>query len=194
MTQNYKHLIIASSLYSFAVGFFSPFWILYLSRNGASQFGYLIGVSLLATAIFAYLSGKYSDKIGRVPILSASWFLTAVVISLYPSTYLPWHIYALQIASGILIAVHQTAETALLGDLTLTETRGSKVGTYRSITSVFVGGSVILGGLLAAYFPVETFFYITSVLLVVSSALILRIRQGPPQHRSYDNEADLHTS
>jgi len=176
MKQNYKHFIIASSLYSFAVGFFSPFWVLYLSRSGASQLGYLMGVSILSTAIFSYLSGKYSDKIGRVPILCGSWVMSAIVISLYPATYLPWHIYALQVASGILIAVHQTAGTALLGDLTLTETRGSEVGKYHSITSVFVGGAVILGGVLAAYFPVEVFFYITSALLIISSIFVLRVK------------------
>ena len=175
MKKNYNNLLIASSLYSFAVGFFSPFWILFLTKNGVSQFGYFIGVSILATAGASYLSGKYSDRVGRAPVLSLSWLLTAVVISLYPATYLTWHIYVLQILSGILIAVHQTAETSILGDLTIEKTRGTDVGKYRSLTSVAVGCAVLLGGYLANTFPISIFFYITSVLLVVSSYLIKKV-------------------
>lgn len=177
MSKKYKQFIIASSIYSFAVGAFTPFWLLFLTKNGTEQFAYSVGTMGITTSFASYFAGKYSDRIGRLPILILTWISMALFISLYPSAT-SWQIYLLQGINGILIAIHMTAETALLGDLTQKETRGVHIGTYHSITGTAAAIAILLGGYLSNFIPISTFFYFTSGFLLIAAYKVNTVRKA----------------
>jgi len=62
MQSNYKIFLTASFILSFAVGFYSPFFIIFvqkLSGGDVRQFGFSVGLMAFVFSITAYLAGKY---------------------------------------------------------------------------------------------------------------------------------------
>ncbi len=73
---NYWIFLISNSMLSFAFGLFTPFWLIFVNDFGGSieQFGFSIGLMVLAASITSYFVGKHSDKLGRMPFLIIAGF------------------------------------------------------------------------------------------------------------------------
>jgi len=122
-------------------------------------------------------AGKFSDKIGRKPFLVIGGFATAIVVFLYTVIDATWQLYLLQIFSGIIAAGFETAEGAYLGDLTDHSKRGEEVGKYDAIIGVSEALAIIAGGFLAGRFGFETVFYIVAVISLISTLVMLGLRE-----------------
>ena len=177
--KNFNIFTFSNSLMALAVGLFGPFYYLFINDMGGSieNFGIAAGLLVLSGALFSLFAGKYSDKIGRKPFLIIGGFATAIVVFLYTIIDANWQLYILQIFSGIIAAGFETAEGAYLGDLTDHSKRGAEIGKYDSIIGISEALAIIAGGFLAGRFGFETVFYIVSIVALISTGIMLGLRE-----------------
>jgi DHA1 family multidrug resistance protein-like MFS transporter len=165
---------ISSTIFDLAFGFFGPFWFLFLSHfgGGVEQFGYAISLMMAASAVTSYVAGHYSDRFGRKSFLIASGVGLASVIFGYTLVETAGQLYLLQVLYGVLISIQSTNEIAMLGDLTKDDTRGSTIGRIHFFTQLAAAGAVFVGGIIGPRIGVDAIFYITSVLMLCSVAIL----------------------
>ena len=176
MRSNYQKFLIANSILFLGLGLFSPFWIIFVKDfGGIEQFGFAMGLMILAQAVSSYLVGRYSDRFGRKLFLVSAGVVMSGVIFSYTIINSLLALYILQVISGIVIAIQQTTEKTILGDLTEKISRGSDIGKYEAITTMVVGLATIFGGIIAGDLGIKAIFYITSFLVFLSSAMLFKI-------------------
>ena len=177
--RNFNIFIFSNSLLALAVGLFGPFYYIFINEIGGSieNFGIAAGLLVLSGALFSLFAGSLSDKIGRKPFLIVGGFASALVVFLYTVINSTWQLYLLQIFSGIITAGFETAEGAYLGDLTDHSKRGKDIGKYDAVIGVSEGIAIIIGGFLAGRFGFETVFYIVSFISLVSTFMMMRLRE-----------------
>lgn len=98
----------------------------------------------LIYALLSYPIGIWSDRIGRLPMIMAGWFILALVelgFALVPSIPTTLFLFALY---GLFFALAEGSGRALIADLVPQPARGSAYAIFHT----FVGVAVILGGYL----------------------------------------------
>jgi len=177
--KNLKIFTFSNSLMALAVGLFGPFYYLFISDIGGSieNFGIAAGLLVLSGALFSLVAGKFSDKIGRKPFLIIGGFASAIIVFLYTIIGSIWQLYLLQIFSGVITAGFETAEGAYLGDVTSKNKRGEEVGKYDAMIGIFEAVAIFVGGFLAARFGFEILFYIVSIIALISTLVMLRLKE-----------------
>jgi len=176
--RNYKIFLFSNSVLGLAFGLFSPFWAIFLRDFGGSieSYGFAIGLMALAQAVTSYFVGKYSDKIGRKPFLIIAGFFLSAAIFCYAIINSLIQLYILQIINGIASATQMTMETSFLGDVTKKASRGVNVGKYHAIVGAIAAIAVIVGGYIVGWLGFKIIFYITSILVFISTIILLRIK------------------
>ena len=175
----FRMLLLANSLAAFSIGLFTPFYYLFIRDfgGGIETFGIALGLMLLAQSLTYYFAGRFSDKIGRKPLLVASALAFAVIIIAYTFITELWQLYALQIIFGIQQAVFIVSETSFLGDLTTKATRGRHIGLYSAIAGVLTALGMMVGGLFAKNFGTNFIFYFCSATVLLCVTLLVPIKE-----------------
>lgn len=176
---NYKIFLLSNSVLAFGAGLFTPFWIIFIQNfgGGIEQFGFAIGLMILAQSITSYFVGKYSDKLGRKIFLIIGGFISTVLVFAYTLITALTHLYILQIINGVTSSIEMTIETAFLGDITKKVKRGTDIGKYRAITGIITAASMMAGGFIAGQFGIKIIFYITGGIIFISTLLLFYIKE-----------------
>ena len=169
----------STSLMSFAFGLFGPFYLIFINKIGGSieNFGIAVGLVVLAGALTSFLAGKYSDKFGRKPFLIIGGYASAIIVFLYTIIGSVWELYVLQALSGLVSSLFETSESAFLGDNTKKSDRGLNVGKYNTFVGIAEAFAIFLGGFLAGSFGFEIVFYIVSVIFLISTTFMFRLKE-----------------
>lgn len=180
MKRNYKLFLTSSSTLYFAIGLFYPFWIVFVQDFGGSieNFGFSVGLMVLASSITSYFSGKYSDRCGRKVFLIVSSFAMSGVVFSYTLITSLLHLYILQILYGVVVAIQTTMKTALLGDLTFKHSRGLDVGRYDALVGLAAAITMMGGGFVIKYVGIETIFQVTALLIFLSAVMVFFIDEN----------------
>jgi len=130
--KNFKLFTFSNSLMALAYGLFGPFYLIFINDIGGSieNFGIAVGLVALSGALMSLLAGKYSDNIGRKPLLIIGGYASALIVFLYTIIGSLWQLYLLQIFSGIVISLFETSESTYLADITEKQKRGEAIGKY----------------------------------------------------------------
>ncbi len=162
-----------------AVGLFGPFYLIFISKLGGSieNFGIAVALVVLSGAFASLFTGKYSDKIGRKPLLIIGCYASAIIVFLYTTINSLWQLYLLQIFNGLILSIFETSESAFLGDITKKETRGSEIGKYDAFVGIAEALAIITGGFLVGKFGFEIVFYIVSLILLVSATIMFKLKE-----------------
>lgn len=176
---NYKIFLFSNSILAFALGLFTPFWIIFLQDFGGSveQFGFAIGLMVFAQSITSYFAGKYSDKLGRKIFLIIGGFILSAVVFGYTLITALIHLYILQIINGITNSMQMTMETTFLGDITKKISRGVNIGKYHAIVGVMAAIAMMGGGFIVGQWGFKIIFYITSLVIFVSTLILFYIKE-----------------
>lgn len=180
MNSNYKIFLTASSILSFAIGFYSPFFIIFIQKLGGGdikQFGFSIGLMALAFSVTSYFTGKYSDKFGRKIFLVIGGFTFSIVIILYTFVETIIQLNILQIVYGAVNALYMTMETSFLGDITEKKTRGLNIGKYRALTGLFEALAIMGGGYLISFIGFKLIFYIAAIFIIIATLLLVQLKK-----------------
>ena len=171
----YKPLLIIYSLFSF--GAVSPMFLIYqtdvLSSSETAISLYLIlNITYLLTS---YPSGALSEKVGRERIISVGYLLIGLSLIIL-STDSERLMVSSFILYGAGLGITDVVQRALIGDLFHRKKRGTGYGIFQGA----MGLSSLLGNLLFGYL-LDTLgsksFFLSSTLCILSSGLILRIKQ-----------------
>lgn len=177
---NYRIFLFSNSVLAFAMGLFTPFWIIFLQDFGGSieQFGFALGLMLFAQSTTSYFVGKYSDKLGRKIFLIIGGFILSFVVFGYTLITSLLHLYILQIVNGITNSIQMTIEATFLGDITKKISRGINIGKYHAIVGIMAAISMMVSGFIVGQLGVEIIFYITSLIIFFSTLLLFYIKEG----------------
>lgn len=157
-----KHLfVLLACLFVVMIGFgitlpVLPFYVERLALEaGAAQQSIVLHVSLLTGVyslmqlVFAPLWGRWSDRIGRRPMIligSAGYVVIQVMFGLSTSL---WSLYAARIVGGILSSATLPASAAYVVDMTTKEERNRGMAWLGTAASLGVVVGPALGGLLS---------------------------------------------
>ncbi len=146
-------------------------------RFGADglQVGLLGAAYSAATFLFAPLTGKLSDRIGRKPILLLSLFGTAVAATLTGLAGSIWLLILWRFVDGATGASYGAASAAI-GDLAPPHRRATLLGMLGAAFGIGFTVGPALGSLLSWLFEARTpFFVLAGMSLLNAFAVIIRV-------------------
>ncbi|MFZ3076823.1 MAG: MFS transporter [Candidatus Aenigmatarchaeota archaeon] len=176
---NYGLFLLSESFLSLGLGLFTPFLYIFLQDFGGSpeQFGFSIGILLLAAGITSYFAGKHSDRIGRKIFLVVGGLVLSGTVFAYTIITSLVQLYVLQIINGIVSSIQLTAGTSFLGDITKKATRGKDVGKYHALIQIMAAIAIMLGGVIVGQLGFKIIFYIAGIIMFVSTLFLLYIKE-----------------
>lgn len=177
--RNLRIFTFSNSLIALAFGLFGPFYLIFINDigNTIENFGIAVGLVVLSGALTSWIVGRYSDKFGRKPFLILGGYSSALIVFLYTVVGSLGQLYLLQIFSGIVAALFETSESAFLGDITEKGKRGSEIGKYDALVGVSEAAAIFTGGFLVGQFGFEIVFYIVSLIFVISTTIMFRLKE-----------------
>ena len=169
-----------SSIWAVVFGLIGPFYVIHVERlsGGMEKLGIAFSIMVLLQSLTSYFAGHFSDRLGRKPFLFLAAYIDAFILFLYTIIDETYQLYFLQGMLGITNGVADTIQTSLLGDLTIKEKRGRVVGKFNAIVSLASAAGLALGGYMVKLYGLESLFYLASIVVVLSTMLLLFIREN----------------
>jgi MFS family permease len=188
--KNYKAILIANALVSFAAGFYNPLLLAFLIGIGdVPLLGLSLGIITIFASLSSYVAGGLSDTHGRKPYLLACVIISPAVFIAYPLLPLLEQVsrelmlaalILLLIIDGILDGVWNTMEAIYLGDITVKAFRGSGMGTYWGIGGTIFGVATIIAGFSGIHIDFLTSAIIVSLIYLAGIFMLLQIKESAP--------------
>lgn len=185
-------VLVAFSLFTWGVGegMFIYFQSLYLERWGADpvRIGIILGAMGISMAVAQAPAGYLADRVGTRPVMWASWILGSIaagVMALAPSL-------AVFVTGMLLYGLTSFVIAPMNSYITSVRGKWSVQRALTSVSAMFNLGAVIgplAGGLLAERFDLATVYRISTVIFVLSTAIILMARRPPVEDHQESHQA-----
>ncbi|HQT00649.1 MAG: MFS transporter [Hydrogenophilales bacterium 16-64-46] len=152
------------------------FFPVYLYQRGLSLagVGWVVGVYGFVWGLSQFLTGHWSDRVGRKkPIVAGMWLCsTGVALVLLGEGELWWSFAAAVMGFGM--ALLYPTLSAAVSDIAHPNWRGSAIGIYRFWRDTGYGvGALLLGLVASAFGRIEAGFWFTAVAMFVSGLVVL---------------------
>lgn len=144
--------------------------------------GYAMAISAVLQGLFLAPAGRWTDTIGRRPIMVAGGVITGLAALATPWAGNIWVLIVILSIYGIGSAMHATAPMASVGDA-IQGRGGQPVAVYSMITDVGAIVGPLAGGWLADHAGLHWGFGVGGGLLLASAAYSLLMPGGTPQER-----------
>ncbi|MFA6328764.1 MAG: MFS transporter [Candidatus Micrarchaeia archaeon] len=171
----YMRFLKVSCLFSLA--YFS-FALLIVRANeiGISTENILL-LYILYNAVYMLSSipiGKLSDRLGRKPIIVASFLFYAAICMGFIFAGELWQVAALFALYGLFVAADESVNKAYLSDMVPEKQRGIALGAYNSaVGAVYLPASVLFGALWAAWGAAAAFGAAAAIAAVSGVAMAI---------------------
>ena len=99
------------------------------------------------------------------------------IVFLYTLIGSLWQLYLLQIFSGLVISIFETSESSYLADITDKKKRGEEIGKYDAYVGIAEALAIFAGGFLAGRYGFEIIYYIVSIIFVISTTIMFKLRE-----------------
>ena len=186
-------ILVAAALFTWGIGegMFFVFQPLYLQKLGANPIviGTILSATGIAMAIAHIPAGYLADRIGRRPLLWASWFIGLVAAWLMAlASSLPVFV------TGMLVYALTSFVIAPLASY-VTAARG-KLSVGRALTLIgvaFNSGAIIgplLGGRIGDQVGLQEIYIVSASVLILSTAIIFFIRSQPLEHATREERSN----
>lgn len=147
------------------------------SMGGGKHKGLIIALFTVTALISRPFSGKIADRLGRKPVIMFGSLVCFVCSLLYPLMTTVFGFLLLRLVHGFSTGFTPTGQTAFLGDIIPAERRGEAMGLLGTAGTLGMAGGPALGGWISSVFSLEAMFYCSSLFAVVSSLIVLSIRE-----------------
>ncbi|OGF54579.1 MAG: hypothetical protein A2Z21_06780, partial [Candidatus Fraserbacteria bacterium RBG_16_55_9] len=151
-------------------GIIIPIMPFYAESMGASatHLGLLFASFSLMQFLFSPLWGRYSDRIGRRPVLLIGLLGMAISFVLIGVAQALWTLFAARILGGVLSSSVLPAAMAYVADSTGPEQRGQAMGLMGAAMGLGMIFGPAIGGFLGAFSPAMPFFVAAALTLLVA--------------------------
>ncbi|WP_246008840.1 MFS transporter [Hymenobacter metallilatus] len=144
----------------------------YLTRLGGADYkGFIIALFTLTAGLSRPFSGKLADTVGRIPVMVFGSLVCFVCGFFYPFTATVAAFLGLRLLHGFSTGFKPTGTAAFIADIIPLERRGQAMGLLGVAGSVGMAAGPMLGSWLAERFSLDTMFYCSSGLALLSLAV-----------------------
>ena len=154
------------------------FFPVYLYQHGLSLagIGWVVGVYGFVWGISQFLTGHWSDSVGRKkPIVLGMWLCGAGVAMVLMGEGELWWSFAAAVM-GFGMALLYPTLSAAVSDIAHPNWRGSAIGIYRFWRDLGYGiGALLLGAVAALFGGIEAGFWFTAGAMFVSGLIVLLV-------------------
>jgi MFS family permease len=131
----------------------------------------------VARSLLSWPAGRIADRWGRQRSLIAGWLWYAACYAGFALASAPWHAWALFAAYGIVAALTEGTERALIADAVPPAARGRALGLYNLITGAgLLAASVIAGSVWDRASPAAALLLGAALAVAASAVLALAAR------------------
>ena len=136
--------------------------------GGADYKGFIIALFTLTAAISRPFSGKLSDTVGRIPVMVFGSVVCVVCGLIYPWALTVTGFLGLRLLHGFSTGFKPTATAAFMADIVPVARRGEAMGLLGITGSLGMAAGPALGDWLAAHYSLNTLFYVSSGVALLS--------------------------
>lgn len=177
-TAQFFLLLLSNLLFSASFGMILPELPAHLSSLGGEDYkGLILGLFTLTAGISRPISGKLTDLVGRVPIMIVGSLVCVVCSLFYPFVTSVFGFLFLRLLHGFSTGFKPTASTAYIADIVPASRRGEAMGIAGISGNIGLSGGPILGSFLAASYSVDTMFFVSSIIAVISIVILLGMKE-----------------
>ncbi|HEX2828181.1 MAG TPA: MFS transporter [Burkholderiales bacterium] len=125
-------------------------WLIYQLTDSVVQLGLVRGIQFIPTLLISPLAGTAADRYSRKNLLLVSQAMqglsfAVLALLIFSGHVVPWHVYAIAVATGVMQAIQQPARSAIVTDTVPLEMLTNAIG----VTALIFNGSRLLGPALA---------------------------------------------
>jgi len=186
LTTNLKWFLLTYFLYIFSLYGASNFLSLYMKQVG--------GTPLWITAMFAggvlcevmvmRLSGRFSDKYGRRPLLALTFILLPLRLLMYVAAFAPLGVFVIQLLHGFNFGIMGAISVALINDLATDETRGQAQARLAMVAGCASATAPILLGRVAEVGGLRAMFVVAAGIAALGCLIfLLKVQESHPEGR-----------
>ncbi|MDF7810132.1 MFS transporter [Hymenobacter sp. YC55] len=141
----------------------------HLTRLGGGEYkGFIIALFTLTACISRPFSGKLADTVGRIPVMVFGSLVCFVCGFFYPWAATVAGFLLLRLLHGFSTGFKPTATAAFIGDIIPLAKRGEAMGLLGVAGSLGMAAGPALGSRLTAATSLNTLFYVSSGLALLS--------------------------
>ena len=136
--------------------------------GGANYKGFIIALFTLTAAISRPFSGKLSDTVGRIPVMVLGSLVCVACGFIYPVALTVTGFLGLRLLHGFSTGFKPTGTAAFIADIVPTGQRGEAMGLLGVMSTLGMAAGPALGDWVAAHFSINTLFYLSSGIALLS--------------------------
>jgi len=165
----------------FTLGNSSDFFVILRAQNLEVSLVQVVLMLVLLNVIEATVSlpaGMLSDRLGRRRIITAGWFVYALVYLGFALASEQWQIWLLFAGYGIYYGIVEGVARAFIADLVPEEKRGTAYGLYHGVVGItLLPASLLAGWLWQAYSPAAPFYLGAALAFLAMLGMMALIRE-----------------
>ncbi len=155
------------------------------SLGGENYKGFIISLFTLTAALSRPISGKLADTIGRVPVMIIGAVVCIGCSLLYPLLSGIAGFLLLRLIHGFSTGFTPTAITAYVADIVPDHRRGEAMGILGVSINLGASASPPIGSYLTMTYSLDTMFYTSSAIAVLSVLLLIRMQETLQDKQSF---------
>ncbi len=175
LPDHYKRYVYASGLFSLAYFSFALLIVRAVQAGIAAQDILLVYIVYnIAYAAFSIPIGEFSDRVGRKPVIVASFLLYGLVLLGFALATQLWQFALLFAVYGVFVTADESVNKAYISDIVKDPERGLALGAYNTaVGAVYLPASVLFGAAMAAWGVLPAFT--AAALVALAAALLLAL-------------------
>lgn len=177
-TWRFAWLCLSSLLFSASFNMIIPELPDYLSSLGGAEYkGLIIALFTLTAGISRPFSGKWTDKLGRVPMMAVGSFVCVICGLLYPVLTTVSGFLFLRLVHGFSTGFKPTATSAYIADIIPKSRWGEALGMHGLCFSIGMAIGPAIGSEISRWFSLNALFYASSAFALISILIIANLKE-----------------
>jgi len=150
----------------------------YLESMGGGEYkGLIIALFTLTAGLSRPISGKLTDRVGRIPVMIFGTTVCFVIGFIYPILTTVWGFLFLRFIHGFSTGFKPTATSAYVADVVPFKRRGEAMGILGISGSLGMAAGPALGSEIAEAFSLQAMFHASSGAALLSILVIIWMKE-----------------
>jgi len=156
----------------------------YLSSMGGEDYkGLIISLFTLTAGLSRPFSGKFTDQIGRIPVMVYGVVVCVVCGFLYPVLTTVGGFLFLRFVHGMSTGFKPTATSAYVADIIPFHRRGEAMGILGLSGNIGMASGPAIGSYIALHLSIDAMFYASSIMAFLSVLVLLGMKETLKQRQ-----------